>query len=76
MTQPLAYDPQDGYRWQILCRHPEYNGREWEHCDYAATRQERKDLLTEYRLAYDAGYQFKTIYLTNRYHPAPKLKES
>ena len=33
MAQPKAYEPEQGYKFQILCRHPEYNGREWEHCD-------------------------------------------
>lgn len=34
MSHPAAYDPQDGYRFQILCRNPQY-GRAYEHCDYA-----------------------------------------
>ena len=32
MSKPKAYDPQTGYRYQILCRNVAYS-REWEHCD-------------------------------------------
>jgi len=68
MTMPKAYDPQQGYKYQILTRHPVYNGREWEHCDYAKDRQEKSYLLGEYRLAYGVEWQFKVIYLPAKYH--------
>lgn len=62
MAFPKAYDPQQGYRYQILCRNQQY-GREWEHCDYAKDRQEKSRLIGEYRLAYGAGWEFKSIML-------------
>ena len=68
MTMPKAYDPEYGYRFQILCRNQQYS-REWEHCDYAADNAERKYLLGEYRLAYGAGWEFKTIWLPEKYWP-------
>ncbi len=71
MAKPKAYDPQEGYRYQILCRHPEYNGREWEHCDYAVDRKDRRDLIANYRLAYGAGYEFKWFMLPMKYWPKP-----
>lgn len=67
MSLPKAYEPQQGYKYQLLCRHPEYNGREWEHCDYAKDKQEKNYLLNEYRLAYGSGYEFKTITLPEKY---------
>ena len=67
MSYPKAYDPEEGYQYQILCRHPEYNGREWEHCDYAIDRKNLKYLLAEYRLAYGAGYEFQSILLPQKY---------
>jgi hypothetical protein len=68
MAMPKAYEPQEGYRYQILCRHPVYNGREWEHCDYATDMRDRNHLLENYRLAYQ-GYEFKTILLPVKYWP-------
>ena len=64
---PTAYAPQNGYKFQILCRHPSYNGKAWEHCDYAADRSEKAHLLTNYRSAYPSGYEFKTILLPRKY---------
>jgi len=67
MTRPLAYEPEDGYRYQIFCR---LGTRTWESCDYAVDRQDRKHLLANYRLAYGAGWEFKTITLPRKYWPA------
>lgn len=69
MTRPAAYDPEPGYCYQILCRH---QSREWEHCDYAKDRAEKKYLVGEYRLAYGAGWEFKTIQLPAKYWPKVK----
>lgn len=66
MPYPKAYEPERGYQYQILCRHPEYNGREWEHCDYAVDRKDLKYLLGEYRLCY-IGFEFKSILLPQKY---------
>ena len=64
MSYPKAYDPQQGYRHQILTRAGE---QEWEHCDYAKDRRERDYLLGEYRLAYGPGFEFKTILFPKKY---------
>lgn len=73
MAHPKAYAPEQGYQYQILCKHPQYNGREWEHCDYATDRSDRNHLLSNYRQAYPAGYQFKTIPLPAKYWPAKQI---
>ena len=72
MAHPKAYSPEEGYQFQILCRHPHYNGREWEHCDYATDKEDRKHLLDNYRLAYGAAYEFKTISLPKKYWKTPE----
>ena len=66
MARPNAYDPQEGYCYQILCRS---ESREWEHCDYATDRTDKKHLLTEYALAYGAGWEFKSILLPRKFWP-------
>jgi len=68
MARLKAYDPQEGCKYQILCR----NRREWEHCDYAKDEQERRYLLGEYRLAYGAGWEFRCLLLPPKYHPKPE----
>lgn len=67
MTMPKAYSPEQGYKYQILCKHPAYNGREWEHCDYATDKEDKNHLLKSYKLAYGVGYQFRIILLPKRY---------
>ncbi len=69
MSRPKAYKPVEGCRYQLFCRHPAYNGREWEHCDYAEDRADKKHLLTNYRMAYGPGYQFKSILLPMKFWP-------
>lgn len=70
MANPKAYSPETGQMYQIFCR--KYS-REWEHCDYAADKAEKKFLLGEYRLAYD-GFEFKTIMLPAKCWPKSKKK--
>jgi hypothetical protein len=65
MGYPKAYEPQQGYKYQILVKTP-YD-RAYEHCDYAKDRAELKHLTGEYRLAYGAGYSFKSILLPQKY---------
>lgn len=67
MSRPKAYDPQPGYKYQILCRYNRSSSREWEHCDYAKTTKEKNDLLEEYRLAYHGEFSFKVIALPKQY---------
>jgi hypothetical protein len=66
MTLPKAYEPEQGYKYQILVKYPQ--SREWEHCDYAKNKEERKYLIGEYNLAYrGTGATFKTIMLPQKY---------
>ena len=67
MAKPKAYEPQQGYRYQILCRNQQYDGKTWEHCDYAKDSQEKNYLLGEYRLAYGAGYEFGVYPFPRKY---------
>ena len=64
MTQPKAYKPEQGYKYQILTK---YLNEMWEHCDYAVDQTEKKYLLNEYRLAYGSDFSFKTIRLPKKY---------
>ncbi|MGG4105184.1 hypothetical protein AAXB25_14805 [Paenibacillus lautus] len=65
MSKPKAYAPEQGYMFQILVMCP--NEREYEHCDYAKDKADKKYLLGEYRLAYGAGFRFKTETLPQKY---------
>jgi len=66
MSMPKAYEPQQGYKYQILCRNQEYS-RAWESCDHAKDYQEKKYLVNEYKLAYGTGWEFKSILLPRKY---------
>lgn len=68
MSHPKAYSPEEGYKYQILCRNTSYD-RSYEHCDYAVDRSDKAHLLSNYRIAYGAGWEFKTILLPAKYHP-------
>ena len=74
MSRPQAYEPQEGYRYQILARNQSY-GRAWEHCDYAEDRQGKNYLIGEYKLAYGIGWEFKSILLPSKYWPKPEPAE-
>lgn len=65
MAMPKAYDPQQGYKYQILTK--SQCDRSYEHCDYAKDKGERNYLLGEYRLAYGPSFSFKTILLPRKY---------
>lgn len=62
MYRPKAYEPAQGYRFQILF----YNEREraYEHIDYATDRLDRDFLLAEYRMD---GNRYKAIQLPQKY---------
>lgn len=67
MAQPEAYEPAEGYMYQILTR---YGNEPYEHCDYAKDKKELLYLLEEYRLAYrSSNPKFKSILLPQKYHP-------
>jgi len=65
MSQPQAYSPEYGYKYQILVMCP--GERSYEHCDYAKDKVEKEYLLGEYRMAYGAGHTFKSILLPEKY---------
>jgi hypothetical protein len=65
MAYPLAYEPQTGYKYQILVKTP-YD-RAYEHCDYAEDYADKKHLLENYRMAYGIEYFFKVITLPKKY---------
>lgn len=67
MTMPKAYQPEQGYKYQILTRNLQYS-REWDHCDYAKDKEEKNYLMQEYKLAYGSGWSFKSILLPQKYH--------
>lgn len=65
MAYPQAYEPEQGYRYQILVMCP--NDRAYEHCDYAIDRDDKIHLLENYKMAYGAEFSFKTIELPQKY---------
>lgn len=69
MTPPKAYDPLQGYKYQILCKYLDHPNREWEHCDYAKDLKEKNYILEEYKLAYRGLFEFKVITLPKKYWP-------
>ena len=69
MSNPKAYDPEPGYKYQILCRYRGSADREWEHCDYAKDLKEKNYILEEYRAAYRGLFDFKVIVLPKKYWP-------
>jgi len=72
MARPQAYEPAEGYKYQILARNPAY-GRAFDHCDYATDRSDKNHLLANYRLAYGGGWEFKVITLPAKYWPKKVL---
>lgn len=65
MSRPQAYAPEQGYKYQILVKCP--SDRAYEHCDYAKDREEKNYLTNEYKEAYGAGFDFKSILLPQKY---------
>jgi hypothetical protein len=66
MSRPQAYQPEQGYKYQILTRNSQYS-RAFEHCDYAKDNKEKKYLIENYRQAYGIGWEFKSIMLPEKY---------
>lgn len=69
MSRPKAYDPEQGYKYQILCKYSGNSNREWEHCDYAKSAEEKNYILEEYKTAYRGLFSFKVITLPKKYWP-------
>ena len=72
MPKPQAYEPEEGCYAQILCRNQKYD-RAWESCDYATDPADVKYLVSNYRMAYGAGWEFKTIVLPKKYWDEQKM---
>lgn len=73
MSRPKAYDPQDGYMFQILCRDVRYS-REWEHCDYATDISDKNHLMSNYGMAYHGtGMELMWIPLPRKYWDKEKV---
>jgi hypothetical protein len=73
MTMPKAYQPEQGYMFQILTRNTAYD-REWDSLDHAKDRADLNYLLGEYRLAYRGnGHEFKVIPLPRKYWKAERV---
>lgn len=70
MSRPKAYAPEQGYKFQILCRGPGQSP-EWEHCDYAKDRKEALYMVREYATAYGPGWEFRREMLPAKYWPQP-----
>lgn len=75
MARMKCYAPENGYLFQIVCRNSLYS-REFDHCDYAQSREEKKYLIREYRLAYGAGWEFRTIMLPRKFWPSLAEREA
>lgn len=65
MTLPQAYEPQYGYRYQILYRYRSTDS--WESIDYAVDKSDRDHLMREYNMAQNGEY--KCIELPRKYWP-------
>jgi hypothetical protein len=64
MTLPQAYEPQYGYRYQILYRvSPNHS---WESIDYAIDKSDRDHLMREYHMAPQGG-EYRSIELPRKY---------
>ena len=72
MSKPKSNDPQIGYRYQLLTRNLRID-RAYEHCDYAVDRNELRYLLSNYRLAYGPGWEFKAVLLPSKYWPKKEV---
>ena len=68
MSRPKTYDPEPGYQFQLFCR---CDSVSWEHCDYAKDPDDLDYLITEYSMAYGAGWEFKWEQLPKKYWPEP-----
>ena len=65
MAKPKAYDPQQGYKYQIFSK--SVYDRELEHCDYAVDKADLKHLIENYQQAYGSEFSFRSILLPQKY---------
>ncbi|MDW2886683.1 hypothetical protein [Exiguobacterium artemiae] len=66
MSRPKAYDPVEGYRYQLFYKHSEV--RELDHLDYAKDQTELFYLLEEYHLCMTPG-TLRYLQLPKQYWP-------
>jgi hypothetical protein len=64
MTRPKAYDPCIGQKYQLFGRWN--SNEEYDHLDYARTKQEKDYIISEYHLGSPA-YMIKAILLPRKY---------
>lgn len=78
MTHPQACNPEYGYKFQILAKNTRFSRiwDHWDHCDYATDKGNKNYLLTKYRQAYGAGWEFKVIVLPRKYWPENQTKKA
>lgn len=69
-----AYEPQEGYRFQLVARWTVSGA--FEHLDYAVDSTELARLLKEYRLAFGTGWWYRIITLPQRFWPKKSKEES
>ncbi|RPK20115.1 MULTISPECIES: hypothetical protein [Paenibacillus] len=70
MAQPKAYQPKEGFQFQLLFRLADE--REFEHCDYAKDEVERDKLVQTHGKSYGNGLVFKAIPLPKKYWKKPE----
>lgn len=67
MTYPKCYDPEYGYKYQLIIRYSAIS-REWEHLDYAKDKADKDYLIDNYILANrNNGAEIKAIRLPQKY---------
>jgi hypothetical protein len=67
MSRPIAYEPVQGQKYQILVKIADEQA--YEHCDYAVDKKELIELVSEHKIAYHGAGYFKTILLPQKYWP-------
>jgi len=65
MSKPMAYEPKQGQKFQILVKAS--TDKAYEHGDYAVDGIEKINVIANYRQTYGQGYSFKIIPLPKKY---------
>lgn len=65
MAQPKAYQPKEGFQFQILFRTA--GDIQFEHCGYAEDEAERDELIQQESEGYGDALEFKAIKLPKKY---------
>jgi len=67
MSKPIAYEPTEGQKYQILVKF--MGEKTYEHCDYAVDKKELIELTLEHRIAYHNACRLKSILLPKKFWP-------